>query len=84
MATKKTPKPLTKLQQAERKAQNMEYAIINAYNNFDEFFALLRIVREYTQTEECNKYTSKNAINGLFTLAINIQTNLMDEAGLEW
>jgi len=87
MTTKKTPakpKPLTKLQLAERKAQNMEWAIINAYNNLDELFALLRILRDYTQTEEFNKYTAKHAINGIFTNAINIQTSMMDEAGLEW
>lgn len=88
MATKKTPvkkaKPLTKLQLAERKAQNMEWAIINAYNSFDELFALLRIVRDYSQTDEFNKYTAKHALNGIFTNAINIQTSMMDEAGLEW
>lgn len=86
MATKKTPKvkPLTKLQLAERKAQNMEWAIISAYNNFDELFALLRIFRDYTQTEQFDKYTSRNALNGIFTLAINIQTSMMDEAGIEY
>jgi hypothetical protein len=88
MATKKTPvkkpKPLTKLQQAERKAQNLEWAIINAYNGFDELFALLRLVRDYSQTDEFNKYTAKHALNGIFTNAINIQTSMMDEAGLEW
>lgn len=80
----KKVKPLTKLQLAERKAQNMEWAVINAYNNFDELFALLRIFRDYIQTEEFNKYTAKNALNGIFTNAINIQTSMMDEAGLEW
>jgi hypothetical protein len=93
MATKKTPvkkpvvkkaKPLTKLQLAERKINNLEWAIINAYNNFDELFALLRIVRDYSQTEEFSKYTAKHALNGIFTNAINIQTNMMDEAGMEY
>lgn len=86
MATKKTPKakPLTKLQQAERKASNMEYAIYSAYNNFDELFALLRLYRDYIESPEYNKYTAKNALNGIFTNAITLQTNLMDEAGVEW
>jgi hypothetical protein len=93
MATKKTPvkktivkktKPLTKLQLAERKINNLEWAIINAYNNFDELFALLRIVRDYSQTDEFSKYTVKHALNGIFTNAIHIQTSLMDEAGLEY
>jgi len=80
----KKVKPLTKLQLAERKINNLEWAIINAYNNFDELFALLRIVRDYTQTNEFSKYTAKHALNGIFTNAINIQTGMMDEAGLEW
>jgi hypothetical protein len=88
MTAKKTivkkQKPLTKLQLAERKANNMEWAIINAYNNFDELFALLRLVRDYTQTDEFNKWTAKHALNGIFTNAINIQTSMMDEAGIEY
>jgi hypothetical protein len=88
MAIKKTPvkkvKPLTKLQLAERKAQNMEWAIVSAYNNFDELFALLCLMREYLDNPNYSKYTAKNALNGLFTNAIHIQTSLMDEAGLEW
>jgi hypothetical protein len=87
MATKKTPakpKPLTKLQQAERKAQNMEWAVISAYNNFDELFALLCLYRNYIDDEHFNKYTAKNALNGIFTNAIHIQTSMMDEAGLEY
>jgi hypothetical protein len=93
MATKKTPvkktvvkktKPLTKLEIAERKIQNMQWAIEAAYNNFDELFALLCIYRTYIDHEHYSKYTAKNALNGIFTNAINIQTNLMDEAGLEY
>jgi hypothetical protein len=93
MATKKTPvkktivkktKPLTKLQLAERKINNLEWAITSAYNNFDELFALLCVYRNYIDHEHFNKYTAKNALNGIFTNAIHIQTSLMDEAGLEY
>ena len=88
MATKKTPvkktKPLTKLQLAERKINNMEWAITSAYNNFDELFALLCVYRNYIDHEHFSKYTAKNALNGIFTNAINIQTSMMDEAGLEY
>lgn len=86
MTIKKAPKakPLTKLEQAERKAQNMEWAVISAYNNFDELFALLRLYRDYIESPEYNKYTAKHALNGIFTNAINIQTMMMDESGLEW
>ena len=86
MATKKAPKvkPLTPLQQAERKAANMEYAIYDTYNNFDELFALLRLYKDYLESPNYNKYTAKNALNGIFSNAINMQTMMMDQAGLEW
>jgi len=83
---KKTPKakPLTKLQMAERKAANMEYAIYDTYNNFDELFALLRLYKDYIESDNYNKYTAKHALNGIFTNAINMQTMMMDQAGLEY
>lgn len=84
MATKKTPKPLTKLQQAERKASNLEYAVYDTYNNFDELFALLRLYKDYIDSPSYNKYTAKNALNGIFSNAINMQTMMMDQAGLEY
>jgi hypothetical protein len=82
--TAKKAKPLTKLEQAERKASNLEYAVYDTYNNFDELFALLRLYRDYINSPEYNKYTAKHALNGIFTNAINIQTSMMDQAGLEW
>jgi len=86
MTTKKAPKtkPLTKLEQAERKASNFEYAVYDTYNNFDELFALLRLYRDYIESPEYNKYTAKQALNGIFSNAINMQTSMMDQAGLEW
>jgi hypothetical protein len=86
MTIKKTPKakPLTKQQLAERKAANMEYAIYDTYNNFDELFALLRLYKDYIESPNYNKYTAKNALNGIFTNAISMQTGMMDQSGLEW
>jgi hypothetical protein len=82
--TAKKQKPLTKLQIAERKANNLEWAVVNAYNNFDELFALLCVFRNYIDTDTFSKYTAKNALNGIFTNAIHIQTSMMDEAGIEY
>lgn len=84
--TKATPKskPLTALQLAERKTSNLEYAIYDTYNNFDELFALLRLYKDYIESPSYNKYTAKNALNGIFTNAINMQTTMMDQAGLEY
>jgi hypothetical protein len=88
MTVKKTPvkkqKPLTKLQLAERKASNLEYAVYDTYNNFDELFALLRLYKDYIESPNYNKYTAKHALNGIFTNAINMQTFMMDNAGLEY
>ena len=86
MTAKKTPKakPLTPLELAQRTASNYEYAIYDTYNNFDELFALLRLYKDYIESPNYNKYTAKHALNGIFTNAINMQTSMMDQAGLDY
>jgi hypothetical protein len=81
---KKTVKPLTKLQQAQNKAERLECAIYYTHSNFDELFGLLRLYRDYIDSPDYNKYTAKNALNGIFTHAIHIHTALIDESGVEW
>lgn len=86
MPAKKTTKvkPLTPLEKAERKIENLEYAIWQHYKDTDELFAQLTVFKAYLETEEFNKYVAKNYINGIFTTAISHQGNLMDQAGLEY
>jgi hypothetical protein len=87
MAIKKTPaktKPLTKLQELERKASIAESALYQAYNDQDEVFGLLYLIINEAESPEPNKYQLRRALQGLRTLLIANQCNMMDYAGLEY
>jgi hypothetical protein len=87
MATKKTPakpKPLTKLQKLERRISIIESAIYETYNNQDEVFGLLYLIINEAESPEPNKYQLRKALQGLRTLLIANQCNMMDYAGLEY
>ncbi len=45
--TPKKPKPLTKVQQLERQVSILESAVYQAYNDYEEIFALIRVFRIY-------------------------------------
>ena len=64
MATKKTPKakPLTQVQKLQRKIENLEYAIWQHYQDTDEFFAQLNVLKVYLQSDDFNKYVAKNYV----------------------
>ena len=86
MTTKKTPKakPLTALEKAERKAIIAESALYQAYNDQDEVFGLLYLIINEAESPEPNKYQLRRALQGLRTLLIANQCNMMDYAGLEY
>jgi hypothetical protein len=87
MATKKTPakqKPLTKLQELERKVSILECAAYQAYEDQDEVFGLLYLIINEAESPEPNKYQLRKALQGLRTLLLANQTNMMDYAGLEY
>jgi hypothetical protein len=87
MATKKTPakpKPLTKLQELERKVSILESAAYQAYNDQDEVFGLLYLIINEAESPEPNRYQLRKALQGLRTLLIANQCNMMDYAGLEY
>ena len=87
MATKKTPakpKPLTKLQELERKVSVIESALYQAYNDQDEIFGLLYLIIKEAESPEPNKYQLRKALEALRTLLIANQCNMMDYAGLEY
>jgi hypothetical protein len=83
---KKTPKakPLTALEKAERKASIAESALYQAYNDQDEVFGLLYLIINEAESPEPNKYQLRRALQGLRTLLIANQCNMMDYAGLEY
>jgi hypothetical protein len=85
MATKQNkPKPLTKQQELERKASIAESALYQAYNDQDEVFGLLYLIINEAESPEPNKYQLRRALQGLRTLMIANQCNMMDYAGLEY
>jgi hypothetical protein len=86
MTTKKTTKlkPLTKVQELERKVSIAESALYQAYNDQDEVFGLLYLIINEAESPDPNKYQLRKALQGLRTLLIANQCNMMDYAGLEY
>jgi hypothetical protein len=86
MAIKKPqkPKPLTKLQELERKVSILECAAYQAYSDQDEVFGLLYLIINEAESTDPNKYQLRKALQGLRTLLIANQCNMMDYAGLEY
>ena len=87
MATKKTPakpKPLTKVEQLERRINLLEGTIYQAYNDQDELFAMIKILRAYCKSEEFNKYTMTDYLSAMVTNIVASQGLMMDSASLEY
>jgi hypothetical protein len=78
------PKPLTKLQELDRKVSILESALYQAYNDQDEVFGLMYLIINEAESPEPNKYQLRKALQGLRTLLIANQCNMMDYAGLEY
>ncbi len=82
--TPKKPKPLTKVQQLERKVSILESAVYQAYNDYEELFALIRVFRSYAKSDDYSKYLANDYLMAITTNLIANQTNMMDCAGLEY
>jgi len=78
------PKPLTKLQELDRKVSILESALYQAYNDQDEVFGLMYLIINEAESPDPNKYQLRKALQGLRTLLIANQCNMMDYAGLEY
>lgn len=65
-------------------AQYMESAIWQAYGNLNECMALLGLLKDHIKSENFNKYRLEGGIDALFTLLINCQSDLMDQAKIEY
>jgi hypothetical protein len=59
-------------------------ALYQAYDDFDEMFAVLRYIIEDVEKEEFSKYQVRGALKSLRTLMITNQSMMMDCAGLEY
>jgi len=82
--TPKKPKQLTKVQQLERKISILESAVYQAYNDYEELFALIRVFRSYSKSEDYSKYLADDYLMAVTTNIFANQTNMMDCAGLEY
>jgi hypothetical protein len=83
-AAVKKPKPLTKVQELERKVSIIESAVWQAYEDQDEVFGLLYLIINEAKCPDPNKYQLRKALQALRTLLIANQCNMMDYAGLEY
>jgi hypothetical protein len=88
MATKKTPvktpKPLTKIQQLERRINILEGTIYQAYHDQDEIFSMIRIFKTYCKSDEFSKYMTDDYLSAMITNIIASQGLMMDSASLEY
>jgi len=82
--TEATPKPKkTKFKPMPREAI-LEYALYEAYEDYDNMFSLLRYIIEDMEKEDFSKYQIRNALKAMRTLMITNQSMMMDMAGLEY
>jgi hypothetical protein len=79
-----TPKKLTKIEELERKVSILESALYQAYNDDDEVFGLLYLIVNEAEKPEPNRYQLRQSLQGVRTLLIANQCNMMDCAGLEY
>jgi hypothetical protein len=68
-----------------KKFTHSDMACYQMYNNLDEVFGSLNVLRHYLETAQpISSHVAKNALNGIFTQLIHAQSNMMDEANLEY
>jgi hypothetical protein len=77
-------KPLTKLQELERRVSILECALYQNYNDTDEMLGALYLIINEAEKPEFNRYQLRNALNAFRTLLIANQSLTMDCAGLEY
>lgn len=59
-------------------------ALYQAYDDFDEMFAVLKYIIDDVEKPEFSKYQVRGALKSLRTLMIANQTMMMDCAGLDY
>lgn len=80
----KKVKPSEQIAKLEMNNAILEQALYQAYDDYDEMFAVLRYVIEDVEKPEFSKYQVRNALKSLRTLMIANQSMMMDCAGLEY
>ena len=79
-----TPKPKkTKFKPMPREAI-LEYALYEAYEDYDNMFSVLQYILQDLEAKPFNEYRIRNALKAIRTLMITNQCAMMDMAGLEY
>jgi hypothetical protein len=79
-AAKPAPKAITQVSKENIYAD----ALYQAYDDYDEMFAVLRYIIDDVEKPEFSKYQVRGALKSLRTLMITNQSMMMDCAGLEY
>jgi hypothetical protein len=77
-------KPLTKVQELERRISILESTIYQAYHDQDEIFAMIRVFRTYVKSDDFSKYLTDDYLSAIITNIIASQGLMMDSASLEY
>ena len=82
--TEAAPKPKkTKFKPMPREAI-LEYALYEAYEDYDNMFSVLQYIMSDLEKKPFNEYQIRNALKAIRTLMITNQCAMMDMAGLEY
>ena len=77
MTTKETVSEVAKLNHAE-------IACYEMYDQIDEVFSSLVVLKNFLDSENYNKFHAKHMIDGLVRQLINNQSDMMNQAQLEY
>ena len=77
MTTKETVSEVAKLSHAE-------IACYEMYDQIDEVFSSLVVLKNFLDSENYNKFHAKHMIDGLVRQLINNQCDMMNQAQLEY
>jgi hypothetical protein len=79
-------KPLTKIQQLERKISILESAVYQHYTELDELHGVIWMLRKELEQPQAdiNIYQARKVLDAIFSLSIKQQCDLMDYADLEY
>ena len=77
MTTKETVSEVAKLNHAE-------IACYEMYDQIDEVFSSLVVLKNFLDSENYNKFHAKHMIDGLVRQLINNQCDMMNQAQLEY
>ena len=77
MTTKETVSEVAKLNHAE-------IACYEMYDQIDEVFSSLVVLKNFLDSENYNKFHAKHMIDGLVRQLINNQSDMMNQAQIEY